>query len=433
MAKISILVPVYNVENYLRECIESICSQTFKDIEIICMDDGSTDLSGEILDEYAQKDDRIKVIHKENTGYGHTMNQALQLASGEYIGFVESDDYIASNMYEVMYKTVKKYDLDFVKTDYYAIWNREDGSRLFQYQKLGKNERLYNRVLEPNMELEAYFLEKFTWNALYKREYIRKNYICHNETPGASYQDNGFWFQTFYHAKRVMFLNEAFYYYTQNNPNSSINSPQKVYAMKNEYDFIRNFLKGKAEKIKDFYKICFHFRMCGYMFTLYRIAEEYKLEFSKVIQKEIYEYEKLQEINFEFFDEEQKKWIEQLRNNPEEYVRNLVEGKDRVRRCIEGFSHIVVYGAGNYGKMVFNCLNGSKAGNVRLHLAVTDLQGKKEYYHSFVVKELKDFIEEKEECLVVLSVSKNSEAYMQMRNNLNKLGFKNVKSYLDIL
>ena len=86
MAEISILVPVYNVEKYLESCLDSILLQTFTDFEVICMDDGSTDRSGDILDRYAGRDARIKVIHKENAGYGKTMNEAMRLAKGRYIG-----------------------------------------------------------------------------------------------------------------------------------------------------------------------------------------------------------------------------------------------------------------------------------------------------------------------------------------------------------
>ena len=100
MAKVSIIVPTYNVENYLVECLESIVNQTLKDIEIICIDDGSTDNSGKILDEYAQKDSRIKVIHKENAGYGKAMNLGLDNATGEYIGFVDSDDFVGEDTYK---------------------------------------------------------------------------------------------------------------------------------------------------------------------------------------------------------------------------------------------------------------------------------------------------------------------------------------------
>ena len=93
MPQISVIMPVYNVASYLPQCMESVINQTWKDFELICIDDGSTDSSSRILDDYAKKDSRIKVIHKENTGYGSTMNTGLKYAVGEYIAIIESDDF----------------------------------------------------------------------------------------------------------------------------------------------------------------------------------------------------------------------------------------------------------------------------------------------------------------------------------------------------
>ena len=115
MPKVSIIIPTYNVEAYLKECMDSVTRQTLKDIEIICINDGSTDGSLEILKEYADKDPRIVLVDKENEGYGVGMNIGLDKASGEYIGIVEPDDFVPLNMYEDLYNTAKENDLDFVK------------------------------------------------------------------------------------------------------------------------------------------------------------------------------------------------------------------------------------------------------------------------------------------------------------------------------
>ena len=137
MPKVSIIVPTYNVENYLRECMDSIVGQTLKDIEIICINDGSTDKSLEILKNYAAKDPRIIIVDKKNEGYGVGMNIGLERASGEYIGIVEPDDFVPANMYEDLYNAAKKNDLDFVKADFYRFTgNEEDGTRTLEYNRL---------------------------------------------------------------------------------------------------------------------------------------------------------------------------------------------------------------------------------------------------------------------------------------------------------
>lgn len=123
MAKVSIVVPVYNVQKYLRQGLDSIVNQTLQDIEIICVDDGSTDESGKILDEYAAKDGRVKVIHKNNTGYGNSMNIGFTAASGEYIGIVESDDYADPKMFETLYQIASANNLDIVKSGFYYYYS----------------------------------------------------------------------------------------------------------------------------------------------------------------------------------------------------------------------------------------------------------------------------------------------------------------------
>ena len=121
--KVSIVVPIYNVERYLAQCLDSIIAQTLQDIEIICVNDGSTDSSAEIIDSYAQKDPRIRVITKQNTGYGNSMNIGFDAAQGEYVGIVESDDYADKEMFETLYRIAKGNDLDVVKSGYYFYYS----------------------------------------------------------------------------------------------------------------------------------------------------------------------------------------------------------------------------------------------------------------------------------------------------------------------
>ena len=116
---VSVVVPVYNVQTFLPECLDSLISQSLKNIEIICVNDGSTDDSLTILRSYAEKDSRVKVLTKENRGYGHTMNLGFSAAKGEYIGICESDDFADKRMYEDMYRFAKKKNLDLLKANYY--------------------------------------------------------------------------------------------------------------------------------------------------------------------------------------------------------------------------------------------------------------------------------------------------------------------------
>ena len=115
MPKISVIIPVYNVEKYLPQALESVMNQTFSDLEIVCVNDGSTDNSLKILEEYAQKDERIKIINQENSGYGAACNRALECIKGEYFAILEPDDYIEPKMYKKLYAQAKQLDSDIVK------------------------------------------------------------------------------------------------------------------------------------------------------------------------------------------------------------------------------------------------------------------------------------------------------------------------------
>ena len=129
--KISIIVPVYKVEPYIHKCIDSILNQTFKEFELILVDDGSPDNCGNICDEYAKKDNRVRVIHKENGGISSARNIGLDVSNGEYIGFVDSDDYIKLDMYERLYNSCKvnNADISIIGT----IEVDENGKKLYEH------------------------------------------------------------------------------------------------------------------------------------------------------------------------------------------------------------------------------------------------------------------------------------------------------------
>lgn len=286
--KVSVVVPVCNVEVYLRECLDSALAQTLKDIEIICVDDGSTDGSPAILDEYAEKDSRVKVIHKPNGGYGHTMNVGLDAATGEYFAILESDDIIKPDMYEVLYGLAKKYDVDVIKSDH-EIFVGDADNRTFTYMPLCNKQSYYYKVLHPAKNLDIFNAKMQTWSGLYKISFLRENGIRHNETPGASYQDNGFWFQTIAWANRVYFVDRAFYMLRRDNPNSSVRNRGKVFCIFDEYAFVEKRLREDKLREATFISI-FQKKKCDncrYHYT--RIADEFKMDFLRRMADEFKE------------------------------------------------------------------------------------------------------------------------------------------------
>lgn len=161
---ISVIVPVYNVEKYLSKCIESLQNQTYKNLEIILVDDGATDDSGKICDEYAKKDNRIKVIHKKNGGLSDARNVGINSANGNYIQFIDSDDYIDLDMIELLYNNVKKYNADISMCSHYILTEEECTAE-------GTNElSVYSRVEVLKEILLDEKVRSYAWNKLFAKK-----------------------------------------------------------------------------------------------------------------------------------------------------------------------------------------------------------------------------------------------------------------------
>ena len=318
--KVSAVVPIFNVEDYIGPCLDSILSQSLKEFEVICVNDGSTDSSLDILKEYAAKDNRIKIINKDNAGYGHTMNIGMDMASGEYFVIVESDDFILPKMFETLYDAAKENDLDFVKSDFYRFYGEDNKNIIKEYQTLDKTKsnKYYNKIFSTRDNHDTYKLLMNTWTGLYKLDFLRKNNIRHSETPGASYQDNGFWFKTFFYGERVMFIPEPFYMYRRDNPNSSIRNKTKIYAMDTEYDLIDDFLNDCDAK-KDFLDAYVYAKYHNFNFTMNRIGLEFKKEFLFSTSEYFNEMKKHDELDTSLLDEYDLNMLNWIVERPEDY------------------------------------------------------------------------------------------------------------------
>ena len=320
--KVSIVVPVCNVEQYLRECLDSCINQTLREVEIICVNDGSTDGSLDILKEYAAADDRVKVIDKDNAGYGHAMNIGMDMATGEYIGIVESDDFAELNMYEELYAIAKEQELDLVKGDFNRFYGEKDNYRL-EYNKTARSDENYNIVINPSENVLCFRFIMNTWSGIYNRNFLINKGIRHNETPGASFQDNGFWFKTFAEAERIMFVDKAYYMNRRDNPNSSVYNPKKVYCANEEYQYIRDYLYSNPELSEKFMYIFSQKRYHTYLFTLNRIANEFKKEYIHSFSKDFKEAEEKGELNQAFFTKKEWETLHWIMRDPDEYYYNF--------------------------------------------------------------------------------------------------------------
>lgn len=287
--KVSILVPIYNVEKYLKECLDSLVNQTLTDIEIICINDGSTDNSLQIIEQYAQNDSRIKVIDKQNSGYGDSMNKGLELATGEYIGIVESDDFVKKEMFDELYKIASKNDSDVVKSDFYFYFTKENQAR-----KADKVKNKANFSIKDDVSILK--IMPTIWSSIYKKSFLDEKGIRFLPTAGASYQDTSFAFKTFSAAKKITFTNKAYLYYRSDNENSSVKSKTKVYCICDEFDEITNFLNKNPEikSIANSEKLKNQFN--AYKWNAVRIDESFRDEFIDKFKQTFEEFYKNNEI-----------------------------------------------------------------------------------------------------------------------------------------
>ena len=165
MIKVSILVPICNVEKFLDKCLRSIVNQTLTDIEIICINDGSKDKSLEIIKNFAKDDERIVVIDKPNSGYGDSMNKGMSIAKGEYVGIVESDDFINLDMFNDLYSLAKEHNADIVKSNYNLYWEKQND--VFKYYN---NLRIDKIVSDrDNAKEKILWRAPSIWSAIYRR------------------------------------------------------------------------------------------------------------------------------------------------------------------------------------------------------------------------------------------------------------------------
>ena len=277
--KVSVIIPVYNVENYLKDCLDSVVTQTYKNIEIIIIDDGSTDKSGEICKKYEAEYQNIKYIFQKNQGLSAARNTGLDACMGEYVYCLDSDDFIASNSIDVMVREIKKNGVDIVATGFLVI-NEE---RKYENDEIVSAE--FHR--ETSKEFYLQIISNHACGKLYKRglfDGVRY-------PVGQNYEDVATTHKLFYKANKITYTDEGFYYY-RIRKGAITQTPTE----KNITDFIKSY-----ESVKNFYPIQHSKEIDYYLMTilyniysrLSRSDESLKKKYSAYINKEFREFDKV--------------------------------------------------------------------------------------------------------------------------------------------
>ncbi len=309
--KVSVLVPCYNVEKYLPECLGSIVNQTLRDIEIICINDGSTDSTLDIIKSYAEQDKRIVIIDKPNEGYGKSMNRGLDAATGEYIAIVESDDWASPDMLEKLYNTACAHQADMVKAEF-VFFDNDTGTESASWG-IGLNENLHNSVLTPRDDAPHIIWSGHPsiWTCLYSHKMLNDKNIRFAETPGASFQDMGFKPKSLISSERFVYIPDVVLHYRKHANNSDKNN-SKIFAVCDVHDdadawFAANF--GNNLKIKKILNMC---RFANYIWNLRRLSGDARKQFKKRFVSDMRAQMKSKEIEYNYMDSRQRVKLKHL-------------------------------------------------------------------------------------------------------------------------
>lgn len=240
---VSVVVPMLNTRKYVGECLESIRNQTLKEIEVLCVDGGSTDGTLEVAEEYVKKDRRFRLITDTKGSYGAQVNRGIELAQGDYVAIAEPDDYVSEDMYENLYQEAAQTGADIVRSNYCRFIG-DGGERCF-FPKSACRKEWYGCDLEAKRNKELFECSPANWSGIYSRKFLTGNRIRHNTTKGAAYQDLGFWFLTFAFASKIRFVDMVGYYYRLDNPKSSIYANDKRECLVKELAWLEEQLKQR--------------------------------------------------------------------------------------------------------------------------------------------------------------------------------------------
>lgn len=293
MPKVSIIIPIYNVEEYISNCLDSVINQTFEDIEILCIDDASTDKSVNIIFNYMKKDDRIKLIRLSiNSGPGVARNTAMHVSGCEYISFIDSDDYIEKDYIELLYNTAKKYDADMVFTN-----------NIYSVKYITVKPYYHNRIKEWKKEFQSSWKEGISnfdvrafekettpeyplgvfWNKLYKNSFLKNNSI--EISPYRIAEDVEMFYKVLACSPKIAYNNEARYYYVERKESLVRSIGHTDAAHKDALKVFENIFRYYKEKNENLLNDSNYYNFKSFLFTF----DNYKASDKEVFYKESHE------------------------------------------------------------------------------------------------------------------------------------------------
>ena len=308
MVKVSVIVPVYNVEDYLRECLDSIINQTLREIEILCIDDCGTDNSYNILEEYAKKDDRIKILkNNQNMGVGYSRNIGIKESKGEYIAFIDSDDYISKDYYQNLYTTAKKYDSDVVNT--LNICSNKEGKinnywcHIDNFIKKHKDYEYESDNLFNNVDSHSkYLIINNPFNKIFLKKFVLEKNIYFMENKVNASEDADFTIRLFLNSPKVSFNNNSRYFYRINvNSATSMSYKYLKYGL-SSIEHMENTINYCKNEFPDYLDMVYNKVWSSPLYQFQISSEEVKEKYYQYL----YNFAKNIVLNYNYFDNNNK-------------------------------------------------------------------------------------------------------------------------------
>jgi len=320
--QISVLTPVYNVEAYLDQCLDSLARQTFQDFEVICINDGSTDNSRAILAGYQASDSRFRLIDQANTGYGAAMNRGLAAARGRYIAILESDDWAEPTMLAALFSAAQTFTAEVVRANCWLYWTQPRERNVFNpLVPAGQSDQL----IDPQQDRRIMEMPPAIWSGLYSRDFLEREDIRFLETPGASYQDTAWAFKVWAAARRAVFLREALVHYRQDNQNSSVNAPGKVFCVMDEYQEMQRWLTARAARLAEpidpqLLSVKARMKLHTYFWNYDRLAPQWQSEFLERMVAELQADQQSGSLDEQWLEPWSQRELRLLLQKPQKFI-----------------------------------------------------------------------------------------------------------------
>ena len=385
MCEITLVVPVHNTQKYIKECIDSLLNQTYQNFEIICID-SSTDNTTEILKKYEEKNRCIKLIRDSNNSYGYKINRGIAAASGDYIGIIDSDDYVKPEMFETLLSIIKKQKVDFVKSDYSSFFVEKGVNTLKQYE-YNIDAAYYNRRLNCRDNPEILYKNAVSiWTGLYRKDFLLKKKIKLNESEGASFQDTGFSVLTHVLADSFYYINQSFYQYRTDNDGSSVKSQKKIKTIVDEWHWIEAELDAHGINEKAVRSAELFNKIRSYCWNYYRLEKEARISFANSIHLELKE-EIINSGLYTYIPEQIQKGFKDIFE-----IHDIYESENDILKTVKtilSIKNVALIGAGKIARQIikYDITTGIKGINEIYDNCTTNLQT---IGYSFDVKKYND-------------------------------------------